>query len=253
MSGRAWLTTAVGFAAAAVIVAGRRALVREADTGVGSNLGLPAISRSEAVGAAFGPAHRLITGMRLADVGAVAALEESLFGAEAWSAELLAAEVAGDPARRYYLVAEDNGVIIGYGGLLAQRGGQADVLTLAVAANRQGEGIGGALLDGLLSEAARRGCREVFLETRVGNERAQRLYRRRGFIGIGIRRAYYQPGGADALVMRLVTAPPPATGNREPGWPARGGGGDGAAAVPHRDLMTLLPWRLPPGTEGIWR
>jgi [ribosomal protein S18]-alanine N-acetyltransferase len=142
------------------------------------------------------------------DVPAVAAMEEALFGAEAWSPELLATEVTMDPVSRYYIVADDDGVIAGYGGMLAQRGGQADVLTLAVAAHRWGEGIGGALLDGLLAEAARRGCTEVFLEVRVDNDRAQRLYRRRGFTSVGIRRGYYQPSNTDALVMRLVTAPP---------------------------------------------
>ena len=143
--------------------------------------------------------------MHRGDVDAVAAMEEIVFGAEAWSPELLATEVAADPASRYYIVAEDQGVITGYGGLLAQRGGQADVLTLAVAAHRWGEGIGGALLDGLLTEAARRDCTEVFLEVRVDNDRAQRLYRRRGFIDIGIRRGYYQPSGTDALVMRRIS------------------------------------------------
>jgi ribosomal-protein-alanine N-acetyltransferase len=147
--------------------------------------------------------------MSRGDVTAVAAMEQTLFGAEAWSPELLATEVTADPVSRYYIVAEDGGVIAGYGGLLAQRGGQADVLTLAVAAHRWGEGIGGALLDGLLSEASRRGCTEVFLEVRVDNDRAQRLYRNRGFTAIGIRRAYYQPSGTDALVMRLIQETPP--------------------------------------------
>jgi len=142
------------------------------------------------------------------DVHAVAAMEEALFGADAWSPEMLATEVTADPATRYYIVADDNGVIAGYGGLLAQRGGQADVLTLAVAEHRWGEGIGSALLDGLLTEAGRRGCTEIFLEVRVDNDRAQRLYRRRGFTDIGIRRAYYQPSGTDALVMRLIQEPP---------------------------------------------
>jgi ribosomal-protein-alanine N-acetyltransferase len=142
--------------------------------------------------------------MSRGDVSAVAALEQALFGAEAWSPELLATEVTTSPLTKYYIVADDDGVITGYGGLLAQRGGQADVLTLAVAEHRWGEGIGGALLDGLLTEATRRGCREIFLEVRVDNDRAQRLYRRRGFTGVGVRRAYYQPSGTDALVMRLV-------------------------------------------------
>ena len=36
------------------------------------------------------------------------------------------------------------------------------------------------------------------------NERAQQLYRQHGFTPAGIRRGYYQPSGADALVMRLL-------------------------------------------------
>ncbi len=78
------------------------------------------------------------------------------------------------------------------------------MLTIAVALDRWGEGTGAALLDALLAEAARRGCTEVFLEVRTDNARAQQLYRRYGFTEIGIRRGYYQPSGADALVMRRV-------------------------------------------------
>jgi [ribosomal protein S18]-alanine N-acetyltransferase len=150
--------------------------------------------------------------MTMDDVTAVAVLEQALFGVEAWSPALLAAEMTADPGSRYYLVADDAGVIAGYGGLLAQAGGQADVLTLAVAEDRWGQGIGSALLDGLLAEADRRGCTEIFLEVRVDNDRAQRLYRRRGFTDVGIRRGYYQPSNTDALVMRLV----PAAANRRP-------------------------------------
>src|SRR5262249_30572187 len=77
--------------------------------------------------------------MSLHDISAVAVLEQDLFGVEAWSPELLAGEVTADPANRYYLVAEDEGAVTGYGGLMAQSGGQADVLTLAVASDRWGE------------------------------------------------------------------------------------------------------------------
>jgi [ribosomal protein S18]-alanine N-acetyltransferase len=147
--------------------------------------------------------NMLLRMMDAGDIAAVAVLEKDLFGPEAWSPELLAGELAVDPVSRYYLVAEEAGAVSGYGGL-SQAGEQADVLTLAVAEGHWGRGIGGALLDGLLEEAARRGCTEVFLEVRVDNERAQRLYRRRGFTAIGVRRGYYQPSNTDALVMRLA-------------------------------------------------
>ena len=54
---------------------------------------------------------------------------------------------------------------------------------MAVAGDRWGQRIGAGLLDSLVAEAARRGCTEVFLEVRVDNDRAQRLYRSRGFTG----------------------------------------------------------------------
>jgi ribosomal-protein-alanine N-acetyltransferase len=141
-----------------------------------------------------------------ADLHAVLGLEHELFGDEAWSVQMLESELAQQPDSRYYLVADDDGVVIGYAGLLAA-GGQADVLTIAVTLARWGEGTGTALLDAVLAEAASRGCTEVFLEVRSDNTRAQQLYRRHGFTEIGIRKGYYQPSGTDALVMRRATEP----------------------------------------------
>jgi ribosomal-protein-alanine N-acetyltransferase len=140
--------------------------------------------------------------MTTADLDRVVELELDLFGEEAWSRQMLVGELGQQPASRYYLVAEDEGFIVGYAGLLAA-GGQADVLTIAVTTARWGQGIGTAMLDQLLAEAGARGCSEVFLEVRADNVRAQRLYRWRGFIDVGIRHAYYQPSGTDAIVMRL--------------------------------------------------
>ena len=151
--------------------------------------------------------------MTSADLDAVLELELELFGEEAWSRPMLEGELAQQPGSRHYLVAEQDGQVIGYAGLLAA-GSQADVVTIAVTARRQGQGTGAALLDALLAEARRRGCTEIFLEVRVDNLRAQQLYRTRGFEQIGLRRGYYQPSGADALVMRRSLAVESAGGVR---------------------------------------
>ena len=152
--------------------------------------------------------------MTRADLAGVVELEQDVFGAEAWTPEMLLGELEQQPASRYYLVAEVDGQVAGYAGLLGA-GWQGDVLTLAVAADRWGQGIGTALLQALLAEAARRGCTEVFLEVRTDNSRAQELYRRHDFAEIGIRRGYYQPSGADALVMRLTLRREPVPGARQ--------------------------------------
>ncbi|HUA40617.1 MAG TPA: ribosomal protein S18-alanine N-acetyltransferase [Streptosporangiaceae bacterium] len=144
--------------------------------------------------------------MTSADLDSVLSLELALFGEEAWSRQMLAGELSQQPASRYYLIAEQPaGTVVGYAGLLAA-GGQADVLTIAVSTTHWGRGIGSQLLEELLTEAVRRGCTEVFLEVRVDNLRAQRLYQWWGFAEVGVRPGYYQPSGTDAIVMRRELA-----------------------------------------------
>jgi ribosomal-protein-alanine N-acetyltransferase len=156
--------------------------------------------------------------MTRADLDKVVELERAVFGEEAWTVPMLIGELGQQPASRYYLVADDGGAICGYAGLLGASW-QADVLTLAVATAHWGHGIGSALLEALLAEAARRGCTEVFLEVRTDNARAQRLYQRYDFTEIGIRRGYYQPSGADALIMRRAVAPADASAAASAGSP----------------------------------
>ncbi|PZQ90519.1 MAG: bifunctional ribosomal protein alanine acetyltransferase/tRNA (adenosine(37)-N6)-threonylcarbamoyltransferase complex transferase subunit TsaD [Leifsonia xyli] len=136
------------------------------------------------------------------DLDAIDALEHATFPSDAWSRAMLEAELAGEHG--HYLVAVDAAdAVLGYAGLLAPRGsGQGDIQTIAVAASARRRGIGAALLDALLAEAAARGAEEVFLEVRADNPGAEALYATRDFSRIAIRPAYYQPDGVDALVMR---------------------------------------------------
>ena len=138
--------------------------------------------------------------MRLADLPAVMVLEEELFAPDTWTRAMYRDELSRTDTR-WYLVAEEDGTVVGYGGLIAYPD-EAHVATIGVATARQGEGIGARLLDALLAEADRRGSPVVLLEVRADNQVAQGLYRRRGFAEIGRRRGYYQPSGADAVVMK---------------------------------------------------
>ncbi|MCI2957855.1 ribosomal protein S18-alanine N-acetyltransferase [Agromyces atrinae] len=146
------------------------------------------------------------------DVDAIMALETPTFGTDAWSRESMQAELAHHDT--YYLVALPVGAdadagIAAYAGVFAARGAlQGDIQTIAVAPESRGGGLGRVLIQSLIAEAWKRGIREVFLEVRADNPVAQRLYHREGFEEIAVRRAYYQPDGVDALVMRLqLTAP----------------------------------------------
>jgi [ribosomal protein S18]-alanine N-acetyltransferase len=140
--------------------------------------------------------------MVMDDVPAVMALERDLFPDDAWTPDMFTSDLRKPGLRTRYLVAQDQTTIIGYIGMLFPGGDEADVLTVAVAQAHWGEGIGTALLEALFSEATSRRCTQVFLEVRADNPRAQNLYTRHGFTEVGVRKGYYQPSGADAIVMR---------------------------------------------------
>ena len=84
-------------------------------------------------------------------------------------------------------------------------GGEAEILSVAVASARRGRGLARALLTLHLRRLAGLGAGAVFLEVDEDNEPARRLYRRAGFREVGRRPGYYQQGrdqAAAALVLR---------------------------------------------------
>jgi len=136
------------------------------------------------------------------DLDAIMAIERRSFPTDAWSAEAMAAELSGPYS--HFLVDEEDGIVLGYGGLRAVRGAaDADIQTIAFLTEHRGAGRGRALLRALLTEAAERGAREVFLEVRADNPGAEGLYISEGFVEIARRPRYYQPDDVDAIVMRL--------------------------------------------------
>ena len=86
--------------------------------------------------------------------------------------------------------------------------GQMDILHIAIARSCQGCGYGRQLLQHLFALDTLGPGTEVFLEVRVSNEPAIRLYQRLGFNEIGIRKNYYRDsnGHEDALQMAMTIA-----------------------------------------------
>ncbi len=133
------------------------------------------------------------------DLTAVMALEEELFAPDTWTRAMYLEEL-GMTDTRSYTVAVDGDEVVGYAGLIAYPD-EAHVATIGVTGSRQGQGIGGRLLDALLAEADRRSP-VVLLEVRASDEATQGLYARRGFAPIGVRPGYYPNSGEDAVVMK---------------------------------------------------
>ena len=95
--------------------------------------------------------------------------------------------------------------VLGY--FVAMKGvDEVHLLNITVAPARQGEGWGRVMLDALVLWARGQGAQWLWLEVRVSNVRAQRIYERHGYKRVGERKGYY-PNGAgrreDAVVMSL--------------------------------------------------
>ena len=125
-----------------------------------------------------------------ADVGAIADIERECF-ALPWSEKDIVS--ACNRADFCGIVAQMDGEIVGYllGLSLFEN---AEVLRIAVKKNLRGQKIGGALLDWFIECAKAKGAENAFLEVRVSNLSAIRLYESRAFTRGRVREKYYENG-----------------------------------------------------------
>lgn len=136
--------------------------------------------------------------MRGVHLDEVLVIEGVVFSAP-WSRSLYREELAITDTRRY-LVALEQGRVIGYAGLMMVLD-EAHVTTIAVDGLHQGRGIGKLLMFRALDEAIALGATAATLEVRVSNVAAQALYHQFGFVPAGIRKNYYADVNEDGLVM----------------------------------------------------
>ena len=100
------------------------------------------------------------------------------------------------------------GKIIGFAGFWVMAS-EAHIISLAVKGEYRRQGLGQLLLLALMDEAVKQQSECITLEVRVSNYEAQRLYLKYGFVGKGVRRAYYTDNREDALIMTLDNAASP--------------------------------------------
>ena len=136
------------------------------------------------------------------DLPVLTSLERTLFPDYPWSQAQFKEEIAGIGTSREFLLALNEGSVIGYAGIMVVAAGvPADLLTIAVLPDFRGQGIAQSMLAALESWAQEKGATEIILEVDTKNEGAIRLYEFAGYEKISIRANYYALG-VDALVMR---------------------------------------------------
>ena len=136
--------------------------------------------------------------MRDGDLAEVVAVENAIYS-HPWTRGNFA-----DSLRAGYLCQtwRSGAELVGYFVLLVAAG-EAHLLNLSVAAARQRNGHGNALLTEVMRLARNRDAQQLFLEVRPTNAGAKALYSRFGFQQVAVRPAYYpaHDGREDALVL----------------------------------------------------
>lgn len=136
--------------------------------------------------------------MRLRDTDAVAEIEKATF-ARPWSRESFRQELTRNAVARY-LVAEEDGEILGYAGAWVILD-ESHITNIAVREDARGRGLGKKLTAELMQILSNLGACYATLEVRVSNERAQNLYKSLGFVSVGKRKRYYEDNNEDAYLM----------------------------------------------------
>jgi ribosomal-protein-alanine N-acetyltransferase len=135
------------------------------------------------------------------DLAVFVSLDKELFPYSPWSASQYKEEFAA-PTRHFVVALDDAQSIIGYAGVFAPGGAEADVLTVGVIPNHRGKGIARQLMGLITDWAKQQGSIAMMLEVLVDNTEAIGLYESLGYSKLNVRKDYFG-AGLDALVMRL--------------------------------------------------
>ena len=132
--------------------------------------------------------------MTMDDLDAIMEIEHESFSIP-WSRKSFTEELERNACARY-LVVEDEGSVVGYGGMW-----------FIVDEAHVTKGLGKLLMETMLQFAADSGMAFMTLEVRRSNEVAQKLYRSHGFVDVGYRKRYYEDNHEDALIMTTLSLP----------------------------------------------
>jgi ribosomal-protein-alanine N-acetyltransferase len=149
--------------------------------------------------------------MTLADVPAVGAMEILCFPAP-WSPDTYRNELLHNGYGHYWVLAPGESKaaalppLLAYGGYWLM-GDEVHIVTVATHPQYRRCGLSERLMLSMIQQCRTQGANLVTLEVRVSNTPAQQLYTKLGFVEVGLRRAYYQDNGEDALLMTLFLPP----------------------------------------------
>lgn len=143
----------------------------------------------------------IIRPMEVSDTEQVEKIEKQIFSIP-WSQKSF--EDACQSNDNIYLVCEMNGQIAGYCGLWTVLG-EGNITNMAVSGGLRRLGIAEALMKEMEKRGMSKNVVTYFLEVRKSNEAAVNLYKKMGYVQIGVRKNFYEKPVEDALVMSKTT------------------------------------------------
>ena len=135
------------------------------------------------------------------DLPVFVSLDKELFPYSPWSASQYKEEFSS-PTRHFVVAVDEEQTIIGYAGVFAAGGVEADILTVGVVPEHRGKGIAKALMALITDWAKTQGSTAMMLEVKTDNLEAIGLYEALGYSTLNVRKDYFG-SGLDAQVMRL--------------------------------------------------
>ena len=138
----------------------------------------------------------LLRAMRLSDLDNIMPLERQLFSSPWSNKDDYIYELSSNPYAKYYVLEDDK--IVGYVGIWITYE-TAQITTIGIAKERQGEGLSKLLMNKVIEET--KDCEAITLEVRVSNVKAIKLYESYGFKKEAIRKDYYLDNHEDAYLM----------------------------------------------------
>ena len=134
------------------------------------------------------------------DIPVLVSLDKELFPYSPWSAGQYREEISA-PTRLFVVALDDASSVIGYAGVFAPGGAEADVLTVGVVPQHRGQGIARELMARITQWAIEQGSIAMMLEVKTDNVEAISLYESLGYVKLNVRKDYFGTS-LDALVMR---------------------------------------------------
>ncbi len=117
-----------------------------------------------------------------------------------WSQRAFIQEIENPVSHLWALLADDR--LVGYICFwMFDR--EIQLINIAVHPQERGKGMGHLLMTKMIETGFSKGSQYIWLEVRISNLSAKRLYHRLGFEEIGRRRGYYRETKEDAIVMVL--------------------------------------------------